>query len=138
MMIARQGDPDYVQQTRTATGRTIHLTPEASGEWRSTLEAQREAFVERFGREPGPGDPIFFDARAATPTFQREEDVYAEIGLMVEAHRHELGPEGMAIMTTWQELGYIVTEATAHLFTAHEVQAFSDAFTRARIAEGLA
>ena len=136
MMIARQGDPGFVQQTRTAAGRTIHLTPEASGEWRSTLEAQREAFVERFGREPGPGDPVFFDARAATPTFQREEDVLTDIELMAEAHRQELGPEGMAIMTAWQELGYIVTSQTAHLFTAHEVEAFSDALTRARIAEG--
>jgi len=62
--------------------------------------------------------------------------VYAEIGLMAEAHRQELGPEGMAIMTAWQELGYIVTAETAHLFSAHEVEAFSDALTRARDAEG--
>jgi hypothetical protein len=30
------------------------------------LRIQREAFVEKFGREPGPGDPVFFDADADT------------------------------------------------------------------------
>ena len=31
------------------------------------LEAQDEAFREKFGREPGPGDPIFFDPDADQP-----------------------------------------------------------------------
>jgi len=137
MMIARQGDLAFTQQTRTATGRTIQLTPEASDDMRSALERQRAAFVEHFGREPAPGDPIFFDRAAATPAFQREEDAIAEIGRMAEAHREELGPKGMAIMAVWQELGYLVTSENAHLFTAHEVEAFSDAMTRARAAEGL-
>ena len=28
---------------------------------------QREAFVKKFGREPGPDDPVFFDPDADTP-----------------------------------------------------------------------
>jgi len=136
MMIAREGDPDFVQQTRTPGGRTIHLTPDAADTLRPALEARRQAFVEKFGRDPGPGDPVFFDRAAATPTVQREEDVIAEIGLMAEAHRGDIGPEGMAIVAAWQELGYIITDKTAHLFTAHEAEAFSDALTRARNAEG--
>jgi len=138
MMIARQGDPNFAQQTRTATGRTLTLTPDASDDLRSTLGVQRAAFIEQFGREPGPEDPVFFDATADTPAFRREEDVIAEIGLVAEAHREELGPEGMAIMAVLQELGYLVTSENAHTFTAHEVETFSDALTRARIAEGLA
>jgi len=73
---------------------------------------------------------------AATPTLLREEDLDAAAALTTEAHRQEIGPDGVAIVTAWQELGYIVTEATKHLFSAHEVEAFSDALTRARNAEG--
>src|SRR5665647_1469128 len=121
MMIARQGDPSLVQQTRTATGRTIHLTPDVADTLRPLLESQREAFVRKFGREPGPEDPVFFDQTSATPTFLREEDLHADAALTTEAHRRDIGPDGMAIVTAWQELGYIVTEATKHLFSAHEV-----------------
>src|SRR5674476_921876 len=133
MLVARQGDPDYVQQTRTATGRTIYLTSDVADTLRPLLESQREAFRAKFGRDPGPEDPVFFDQTAATPTVLREEDMQANIELMAEAHRQELGAEGMAIMTAWRDLGYIVTSETAHLFTAHEVLAFSDALTRAQI-----
>ena len=31
------------------------------------LQELREAFVQKFGREPGPDDPIFFDPKADTP-----------------------------------------------------------------------
>lgn len=137
MLVARQGDPDYVQQTRTATGRTIYLTPDVADTLRPLLESQREAFRAKFGRDPGPEDPVFFDQTAATPTVLREEDMQADAALTTEAHRRDIGPEDAAIVTAWQEIGYIVTDATAHLFTAHEVEAFSDALTRARRAEGL-
>jgi len=32
------------------------------------LLEQRKAFIARFGREPGPGDPIFFDPDKDVPT----------------------------------------------------------------------
>jgi hypothetical protein len=35
---------------------------------RDALLEQREAFIKKFGREPGPGDPVFFDPDADTPT----------------------------------------------------------------------
>jgi hypothetical protein len=31
------------------------------------LEAQRQAFKQKFGREPGPEDPVFFDPDAIEP-----------------------------------------------------------------------
>ena len=31
------------------------------------LERQRLAFIAKFGREPGPDDPVFFDPRADVP-----------------------------------------------------------------------
>ena len=33
----------------------------------SALETQRQAFIAKFGREPGPGDPVLFDPDATTP-----------------------------------------------------------------------
>ena len=32
------------------------------------LLEQRKAFIEKFGREPGPGDPVFFDPDKDIPT----------------------------------------------------------------------
>ena len=32
------------------------------------LLAQRKAFIEKFGREPGPDDPVFFDPDKDVPT----------------------------------------------------------------------
>lgn len=31
------------------------------------LQEQRRAFVDKFGREPGPSDPVFFDPSFDTP-----------------------------------------------------------------------
>ena len=32
------------------------------------LLAQRKAFIDKFGREPGPNDPVFFDPDQDVPT----------------------------------------------------------------------
>jgi len=46
------------------------------------LRGQREAFVEKFGREPGPEDPLFFDPDCDTPRPLHHDKVQGE---MVEA-----------------------------------------------------
>jgi integrase len=43
--------------------KTVPIDPELAEE----LKAQREAFVKKFGREPGPGDPLLFDPDSDTP-----------------------------------------------------------------------
>jgi integrase len=43
--------------------RTLRLGPEQM----ALLERQREQFRQKFGREPGPDDPIFFDPKADDP-----------------------------------------------------------------------
>jgi len=48
---------------RNKKKRSIPMTPEIA----AGLKAQREAFVAKFGREPGPDDPVFFDPYADTP-----------------------------------------------------------------------
>ena len=43
--------------------RKVFLSPDAV----ASLEQQREMFREKFGRDPGPDDPIFFDPDADEP-----------------------------------------------------------------------
>jgi hypothetical protein len=43
--------------------RTVELTAGA----KHSLEAMRRTFVEKFGREPGPDDPVMFDPEAPGP-----------------------------------------------------------------------
>lgn len=45
------------------------LTPRAQ----KILKQQLKAFRKKFGREPGPGEPIFFDPEADTPTPLNEQ-----------------------------------------------------------------
>jgi hypothetical protein len=39
-----------------------------SREVHDRLKKQHETFKEKFGREPGPGDPLFFDPDYDVPT----------------------------------------------------------------------
>jgi hypothetical protein len=41
--------------------RAVPLNHEARTELKAAMEVQRQKFVAKFGREPGPDDPIFFD-----------------------------------------------------------------------------
>ena len=52
------------------------------GEVVGALEEQRESFREKFGREPGPEDPVFFDPDADEP---RLLDPNKMKGAMLEA-----------------------------------------------------
>jgi hypothetical protein len=54
--------------------RTVHLPPAAM----EALKQQLEAFREKFGREPGAGDPIFFDPDATEPRPSRQLALAAE------------------------------------------------------------
>ena len=53
----------------------IKLTARAA----EILRQQLDAFRKKFGREPGPGDPVFFDpdAHEPTPTRDIQQDVLA-------------------------------------------------------------
>ncbi len=88
------------------TGRvfkSVPMSPEAAGEMRDILEEQRRKFVEKFGREPGPGDPIFFD-------MPHPEHLEHE---MVQAMKAAgLDP---AIIYAYEQTGLLVTEQNQHL-----------------------
>src|SRR5262245_6071291 len=48
-------------------GRIVQMTPRVQ----EALKRQRQLFIERFGREPGPKDPVFFDPDAEGDTPQK-------------------------------------------------------------------
>jgi integrase len=56
---------------------------------RELLDAQRDAFRVKFGREPGPNDPVFFDPDADEPRpIEAEAVTTAVIRAMEEAGIH--------------------------------------------------
>jgi hypothetical protein len=130
LVVDRQGDPRFVQQTRTPTGRTVSWNPysEQGKQLSESLVGQRALFIEKFGRDPGPNDPVFFDPTADEPTpigAGAEEDMWTEILTVAE----QAGLD-QAHIQAWRELGYIITEVNRHLFSAMEVEAYLDAVTR--------
>jgi hypothetical protein len=68
-------------------GRRVQMTPRVA----DLLQEQRLAFVAKFGREPGPGDPVFFDPDADVPT--EMSPVKAEADLLATMHKAGLPPE---------------------------------------------
>jgi integrase len=72
---------------------------------REALETQREAFRIKFGREPGPGDPLFFDPNADEPRPLEAEGVAAEVvKAMEEAGIHP------RLVHAFRRTGLLVTE----------------------------
>jgi len=95
-----------------------------SREMARDLRKQRKAFVKKFGREPGPNDPIFFDPDAPGPEpVQMSEDkaradmlkamsqagappavVYAfsKTGLILSKEGIEQGLYPLAVVAEWE------------------------------------
>jgi len=74
--------------------------------------SRKEAFRKKFGREPEPGDPIFFDPDAETPQQMSEEDFRRELNR--EAAAAGVDP---AFIYAMNETGMILTAATKDLWS---------------------
>jgi hypothetical protein len=57
------GKKSRLKRERQKGDRTIEIGPEL----KAALQDQLRGFREKFGREPGAGDPVFFDPDADTP-----------------------------------------------------------------------
>jgi hypothetical protein len=73
--LSEKPDPDV----RFSAGVIYAMTEDE----RASLEAQLEAFREKFGRDPKPGDPIFFDPEADEPELMPKEK-FDRIGMLAE------------------------------------------------------
>jgi hypothetical protein len=93
-------------------GKVIRMHPEVH----NALLKQRAAFVEKFGREPGPNDPVFFDPDADTPQpFPRQ--TYHD-GMLEMLRAMGAAPE---IIYAFEKTGRIVTAETMPSLTDAEL-----------------
>jgi hypothetical protein len=88
---------------------------------------QKQLFRERFGREPGPDDPLFFDPVASTPQFLSDESQGAMWNSLLQA----AGDAGIdpALIYAMNKTGRIITEDNARFLTDAELQEWNDAVT---------
>jgi hypothetical protein len=103
---------DWVQDEEGAVSKSTPLPDEAAG----ILEQQHRRLAERFGREPGPGDPVFFDA----PPVEQ-----AEFQVVRAMQRAGLDP---AFIYAFEKTGgLLVTEQNMHLISDEDLAAWQDA-----------
>ena len=79
----------------------VKITPEIA----KILRKQRKKFIKKFGREPGPNDPVFFDPNASTPVEYDADKVQAAFLNAMLAARTP--PE---LVYAFQKTGLIVNE----------------------------
>ena len=78
-----------------AVGRWVTMSPRL----RAVLLKQREAFVQKFGREPGLTEPVFFDPSADDPQPLDADEVTA--GLLDACERAGLDPDQVFSHLGW-------------------------------------
>lgn len=137
LVAERAHDPRFVQKERIGDTVELSWSPEIpmAEELRRGFASQREAFVEKFGREPGPEDPVFFDPAADKPQPvgpEELDDLLSELQGKAAAGELDIDP---ALIGAWQELGYVVTTENEHLFSAHEIDEWERAVDRHRGAD---
>ena len=95
--------PKSRRRKRKPKGETLKLPPRAI----EAVGRQRERFREKFGREMGPNDPVFFDADADVPTPMSMVKMEAET---LEALRKSGAPPQIAY--AYKKTGMLVMERT--------------------------
>ena len=95
-----------------------HATAEA-------ITQQKRLFREKFGREPGPDDPLFFNPESAIPEFLSVESQEETWRALVQA----AGESGMdpALVYAMNKTGRIVTDQNIRFLTDADLQEWNDA-----------
>ncbi len=131
LVLERHGDPHYVQRDVDPSSGdvTLAMSPEhpQAAEMTGALEALRRDFVERFGREPGPNDSLLVDPDATVPTPMSSDAFDAMLGRIADGVDD---PVIKAKVLASKDVGYILTEDTLHLFSAHEIDQWEAALDR--------
>jgi hypothetical protein len=102
-----------IKHRKSTRGRTVKLDPESM----DMMQQQLQAFREKFGREPGPDDPIFFDPDADTPQPFRLEKFLEESTEAVVA----AGIRPEIIYAHRKTGGLIVTEENQEKLSAEDI-----------------
>jgi hypothetical protein len=99
--------------------KSIALSPELA----KGIQEQFRRFTEKFGRPPGPDDPVFFDPSADEPRPILDEVVDQH---MLEA-MHKAGVHA-ALIYAYQRTGRIVTRENRKHLTKAELKEWNDAY----------
>lgn len=103
-------------------GRTIHLGDRS----RKAIELQLEAFRKKFGRDPAPGDPVFFDPDKGVPTLMSEEQVDRITDKMTKLLL-EAVPGKPELAYAYKKTGIILTEENAKQMPKEYIREFEAA-----------
>ena len=111
----------YFKRRKNGEPKTIPLNAEAQ----RAIQEQLRKFREKFGREAGPEDPIFFDPDADTPQPISPAGLDEMMGqILSAAGQAGIRPEFIYAM---RKTGRVVTESNQHLLTDEDLQEWQDA-----------
>ena len=96
---------EYVEDEAGKISRSVPLSDEMA----DILKQQRQKFIDKYGREPGPDDPVFFDV----PPLEQVE--HQTVEAMKKAR---LDP---AFIYAFEKTGLLVTEDNQHLIPEKEL-----------------
>lgn len=96
----------WMESDSGALAKSVPIDPEL----RSLLDLQLERFRERFGRDPGPNDPVFFDA----PPIEHEE--FHMVQVMRKAN---IAPE---LIYAFEKTGLLVTSTNQDLIPEKDLE----------------
>lgn len=111
------------RQVPRTDGRSIAIDdPDHQAEMRDVLREQRAAFEAKFGRPPGPDDPVFFDPDAEEPTAIAED---ALVDMTVSMLEEVLGAGYVYAYLATD--GLMLTQDNEHLVSEQDRRWFLDA-----------
>ena len=111
----------YFKRRKKGKSKAVPLSAEAQ----RAIQEQLRKFREKFGRETGPEDPIFFDPDADTPQPISKAGLDEMTGqILSAAGKAAVRPE---LIYAMKKTGRIVTESNQHLLTDEELQEWQDA-----------
>ena len=86
------------------------------------LRRQRERFIEKFGREPGPKDPVFFDPSANEPCPMNAE--VAKQRILEAMHKAAIHP---SLIHAFQKTGRLVSKENSRYLSKADLKEWQDA-----------
>jgi hypothetical protein len=106
------------RRTRQSRSKFVAMTPELD----EALKQQIQYFKEKFGRDPGPDDPLFFDPDEETPQMMTDEKI--DKGIMETMMSVGINP---AIVYAYQKTGILASEQNWDNLSSEEQAAWRNA-----------
>ena len=96
----------------------VELSPQSE----AAMEAQLRRFREKFGRDPAPGEPVFFDPDFDVPTPYDQAKFNRQLLEVMRA----AGTPG-ELIHAYEKTGFMLTEENHHLFSRRDLRAWRKA-----------